>query len=124
MIRIIRSGEYKLIETKSQTKILILDNKEHFAWINTDNIGQILVASRQTRKGYNVLAFGNYRLYEIRKEPELTDLSHLELHAGNGIWQGYLLPTGLPKNRKKRSRIIPTNEIVTKLQPLSVVSFN
>jgi hypothetical protein len=34
--------------------------------------------------------------------------------VGKGTWQGYLLPTGLPDDKKKRNRIIPTDEVITK----------
>lgn len=29
------------------------------------------------------------------------------------MWQGYLLPTGLLTDEKKRNRIIPTQELMT-----------
>lgn len=114
MIKLIREGKYTLIETKGQTKILILDEKETFAWVNAAGIGEILVTSHKSHVTDNTLAIGRYRLYNVKKEPDLTDLSHLELHVGNGTWQGYLLPTGLPNEKKKRNRIIPTDEVITR----------
>lgn len=112
MITCIEQGDYKLIETKGQTKILLLDGKA-FAWINVGDIGEILVASHTSHIVDHFLAIGKYRLYEVENEPTLTDTEHLELFVGGGIWQGYLLPTGLPTGDKKRNRIIPTNERVT-----------
>lgn len=114
MITLNLEGAYQLTETKGQTKILTLDNSKTFAWVNVAEIGEILVASHKPHITDTVLAKGRYRLYEVKKEPKLTDLFHLELHAGNGTWQGYLLPTGLPNEKKKRNRIIPTDEIITK----------
>lgn len=114
MIKLLQEGHYKLIETKGQTKILVLDDKRVFAWVNALEIGEILVASHKTHKTDNILAIGRYRLYEIKDEPDLTDLLHLELLVGDGVWQGYLLTTGLPTDEKKRNRIIPTKEIITK----------
>lgn len=114
MIKIHQQGSYKLIETKGQTKILILDNNDTFAWINAEDIGEILVTSHKKHKTDCILAAGRYRLYEVKDEPQLTDLLHLELFVGEGIWQGYLLPTGLPNDEKKRNRIIPTDEVITK----------
>lgn len=113
MIRTVEEGSYKLIETKGQTKILILD-KKMFAWVNAEDIGEILVTSHKSHRVDHFLATGKYRIYEVEDEPRLTDLLHLELHVGNGTWQGYLLPTGLPSGEKKRNRIIPTNETITK----------
>lgn len=114
MIKLIREGQYTLIETKGQTKIITLNSKKLFAWINAADIGEILVTSHKSHKIDHILAMGKYRMYEVKDEPKLTDLVHLELLVGEGVWQGYLLPTGLPNDKKKRNRIIPTNELITK----------
>jgi len=114
MIKVLQEGSYQLIETKGQTKILTLDNGKCFAWINAEDIGEILVSSHNKHKTDNILSIGKYRLYEVKDEPNLTDLQHLELYVGDNTWQGYLLTTVLPTNKKKRNRIIPTNEIITK----------
>lgn len=114
VVKLLRSGIYKLVETKGQVKILTLDEEQIFAWIYAEGIGEILVASHRQHKADHILSFGKYRLYEVKDEKRLTDLKHLELFVGNGVWQGYLLPTGLPTEAKKRNRIIPTNEIITK----------
>lgn len=114
MIQLIQNGTYKLLETKNQTKILILDKKQTFAWINAVGIGEILVTSHKKHHTDCILAIGQYRLYQVKDEPDLTDLMHLELFVGDGNWQGYLLPTHLPTDEKKRNRIIPTHETITK----------
>lgn len=113
MVRLVSKGQYTLIETKVQTKILVLDGVKTFAWINALDIGEILVASHNTHKVDHILSIGKYRIYDVKDEPGLADLKHLELFVGEGRWQGYLLPTGLPNDEKKRNRIIPTNEIIT-----------
>ncbi|HKX73476.1 MAG TPA: hypothetical protein VJM32_05655 [Candidatus Saccharimonadales bacterium] len=115
MIRILRQGRYKLLETKAQTKILRLDD-EVYAWINASEIGEILVASHNPHKTDTILSLGRYRLYEVDDEPKLSDQQHLELAVGESAWQSYLLPTGLPQGGKKRSRVIPTTETITRPQ--------
>ena len=72
------------------------------------------MTSHKTHKADTVLSGGNYRLYDVDNEPKLSDQLHLELSTGNGSWQGYLLPTGLPTDTDKRNRIIPTGEVITK----------
>ena len=114
MIKLLRSGTYQLIETKNHVKILVIDEKDTFAWINIEDIGEILVTSHKKHRTDHILARSRYRLYEVKGEKHLTDLQHLELYVGDSIWQGYLLPTGLPNNVKKRNRIIPTQELITK----------
>lgn len=114
MIQLLSQGRYTLIETKGHVKILTLDRKKIFAWINTWEIGEILVVSHKTHKADHILSIGSYRLYQVKNEPDFTDLMHLELLAGDGVWQGYILPTGLPSGKNKRNRILPTKEIITK----------
>lgn len=109
MITLEKEGSYKLIETKRNTKILYLDDAS-FAWVEPVEIGEILVASHVPHKIDCVLATGTYRLFSVEDEPHLSDEPHLELQVGSNAWQGYLLPTGLPDDAKKRSRIIPTKD--------------
>lgn len=114
MIKLIREGTYQLVETKSQTKILTLDYTDVFAWVNAKDIGEILVTTHKPHKTDCILSLGTYRIYEVKDELNLTDLIHLELSVGEGKWQGYLLLSGLPTDKKKKNRIIPTREIITK----------
>ena len=113
MITIVRRGVYRLLETKNQTKMLILDGEKTFAWVYVKEIGEILVTSHTMHKTDTLLGVGFYRLYEVKNEPHISDQMHMELSVGMGQWQGYLLPTGLPSNVKKRNRIIPTHELIT-----------
>ncbi|MBI1863190.1 hypothetical protein HYS00_03655 [Candidatus Microgenomates bacterium] len=107
-------GHYILVETKAQIKILTLGDAKTYAWVYAKDIGELLVSSHLQHIVDHVLCVGRYRLYEVKDEPALTDLTHLELFVGGGKWQGYLLPTGLPKAGKVRSRIIPTQETISK----------
>ncbi len=112
MISLISSGEYRLIETKADTKMLTLDGST-FAWINAKGIGEILVASHREHETDAILSVGNFKLYDVKGEANVTDLEHLELEAGENVWQSYLLLTGLPGKEKKRARIIPTKDLIT-----------
>ena len=112
MVKLLKKGKYSLVETRSDTKVLKLDRKT-FVWIFTKTIGEILVATHRGHKTDQKLANGEYRIYEVKDEPKLVDQLHLELAIGEGDWQGYLLLTGFPKNKKSRSRIIPTNEVIS-----------
>lgn len=111
MIKLIKEGIYHLKETKDQTKILSLDHQT-FAWVNAAAIGEILVTTHKSHETDTILSIGEYKLYKVKDEPKLTDLEHLELSVGEGKWQGYLLPTGLPDNQDIRNRIIPTEQLI------------
>ena len=112
MINLLQSGEYLLIETKKNTKVLYLDD-DMYAWVEPPSIGEILVVSHVAHKTDCILATGEYHLFAVDDEPELADMMHLELEVGRNVWQGYLLLTGLPTDDKKRARIVPTNETIT-----------
>jgi hypothetical protein len=113
MIRLLEEGRYSLGETKNATKILMLNTKKKFAWVVYQDIGELLVATKKDNTMYQ-LSLGNYRLYEVANEEDFVDQMHLELFIGDGVWQGYLLPTGLPQEKSVRKRIIPTDEVITK----------
>jgi hypothetical protein len=112
VITIIKIGRYKLVETKENTKLLYLDDQS-YAWIMPKEIGEILVATHREHRFDTTLGTGQYYLYDVDDESTLTDLQHLELQVGAQVWQGYLLPTGIPTGTKKRSRIISTNQQIT-----------
>lgn len=112
MISVSRAGWYKLIETRDSVKILYLDD-EAFAWVRARGIGNILVASHNPHRLDSLLSLGRYNLYDVEHEAALTDLQHLELEVGSEAWQGYLLPTGLPTDKRTRTRIIPTPQLIT-----------
>lgn len=113
MIQLVKQGNYKLTETLHSTKILSLDNEKNFAWIKAKKIGEILVTAKKPHKTDNILAVGKYRIYKVKDEDDFTDMLHLELSVGSGIWQGYFLPVGIP-NGERRRRILPTEELITK----------
>ena len=112
MIRTVLRGSYKLVETKNRVKILTLD-EDTYAWVNTEKMGELLVSSSKAHFADTILGVGKYRLYDVANEPKITDLYHLELLVGAGVWQGFLLPGGLPDLLHKRVRIIPTQELIT-----------
>jgi hypothetical protein len=112
MKKLIKEGNYILIETKMNTKVLILQHTGIFAWVNAFGIGELLVKTERKFSLQNILATGSFKLYDIIDEPNLTDLQHLELEVGKDKWQGYLLTRGLPNARERKHRIIPTYELV------------
>ena len=111
MITQTRDGTYKLLQTQGKITMLSLDD-EMFTWLEVEGIGEVLVAASKTHYAETVLSEGQYRLYDVDDEPNLSDQQHLELEAEHGKWKGYLLPTGLPEGKKIRSRIIPTKELI------------
>ena len=112
MIRLTHKGTYRLIETQGPVKILYLDDAA-YAWIHAPAIGELLVASHTPHRADHLLAVGRFRLYDVEAESGLANEPHLELLAGEGQWQGYLLPAGLPTPAKPRCRLIATSQCIT-----------
>lgn len=81
-------------------------------WTYARNIGELLTFSTHPHQRDYLLAEGKYNIYKVKDDPKLIDLLHLELSVGRK-WQGYLLLTGLPTKKKIRSRIVPTEEIIS-----------
>ena len=98
---------------KDGNRILYL-GPQGYLWKQAQGIGELLLFSKHPHEMNYVMSYGVYRLYQVRDEPRLVDLQHLELKAGQRKWQGYLLPTGLPRASKIISRVIATGEVITK----------
>lgn len=118
MISLVNSGDYRMIETKADTKVLELDGST-FAWVNAKGIGEILVTTHRQHKTDAILSVGRFKLYEVKNEQGIADLQHLELEVGTDVWQSYLLLTGLPTDERKRTRIIPSQDHITGDEKLS-----
>ncbi len=112
MITLIDFGFYRLFETKTPVKVLVLGTKA-YVWVYARGIGDILVKSTHKHTPWDMLSTGQYRIFAVDDETSFSDQLHLELMTGDGEWQGYLLPTGLPTENKHRVRIIPTYESVS-----------
>lgn len=113
MIKLLENGTYRLVYTKDDHKILYLGEQGYY-WGYADNIGELLTFVKKTHKTSYTLAEGKYKIYAVKDEPKLVDLRHLQLSISSKKWQGYLLLTGLPTKTKIRSKIVPTDEIITK----------
>lgn len=112
MIKLLKTGKYKLVATKDHKRMLYLDG-QGYRWVYAEHIGDLFVFSKHKHAFGYMLASGEYRLYKVKDEPKLVDLVHLELALGDGAWQGYLLLTGLPTAKKLRSRVEPTREVIS-----------
>ena len=112
MIKLIEKGSYKLIITKDHNRILYLGS-QGYLWTYAKNIGELLSFSKHPHAQEYLLAEGKYNLYKVKNEPKFVDLPHLELSVGKNKWQGYLLLTSLPTKNKIRSRIVPSEEVIS-----------
>lgn len=112
MVKVLKSGKYQLIETKQQIKILYLD-KTPYVWLHLPGIGHVLEHTNKPHKADHILSIGSYRLYDVEKDERYSKHKHLELFISDGVWQGYILLTGLPNKKNPRTRIVATREVIS-----------
>lgn len=116
MVKLLESGRYRLVETTSNLKALMLTGGRTFLWKNYGCSGKIQQTTKlDTNQICCVLAANNYRLYNISDEQGLTNGTHLELYVGKSKWQSYLLAKGLPGEKGKKA-ITKINEVITKVR--------
>ena len=113
MIIVLQLGKYTLEETGNDQKVLTLDNKNAFLWTNTKQGVNLEFIKLKSIDTCCLHAFGTYRLYSVKDEPDLTSGLHISFHAGRGIWRGFLLPKGFPNKNDKKKKIQITNETIT-----------
>jgi hypothetical protein len=113
MITRIDNGSYSIHLTNNNTKILTL-NFQAYAWISTENTGDILLYLTKSEKAMNINSSGLFRLYSVNDEEGFADMIHLELCNEQGKWRGYVLPTGLPSKADIKNKIISTHELISK----------
>lgn len=116
MIKLLESSTYKLIETKNNTKALMLDDRDVFFWKNYGCSGNLEYIKFDPSQICCLLNINNYRLYEVKNEPDLTSGMHLELYVGKSKWQSYLLKSGLPTIKKQKKPVSVTIETITKVR--------
>lgn len=116
MIKILDSGNYKLVETKKNVKALMLDDKSVFLWRNTGCNGNLEYIKLDPNQICCLFSANNYRLYDVVNEPDLKNGIHLELYAGKRRWQAYLLTKGLPTVKTKKKPITNIDEVISKVK--------
>jgi hypothetical protein len=113
MITVLSTGTYQLYK-KDPLRILTLNGKKKFLWEKSrDATGQLRFWTPQDNIE-ELSASGAFRLYDVKKETDLTDGMHLELFVGEGDWEGYLLKDKLPNAKRKECDIVKTDECITK----------
>ena len=103
-------GTFKLLETKRGQRVLYL-NDEIYEFVTPNRIRS---SFRKYHKSDCVLSAGRFQIYFVSVENHITEHWHLELEVGANIWQGYLLPQGLPGEEFYVTRLLPTSEIISK----------
>lgn len=113
MIKVRRKGFYHIVAEGGGDKYLVLDKKLSFRWMCQDRVEKLEFVNKAIDDKKAIITSGRYRLYDVRDESHLTNLHHFEMLTGKNMWQGYLLPEGLPEKNMKKKLIFPTKELIT-----------
>jgi hypothetical protein len=114
MITLLQSGKYTLLQAIEEVKALLLD-KKLFGWDEVVAEEELVFFSLKQFHPIGISTTGKYRLYEVKGEKKLVNAIHLELFAGDGKWEGYLLPDGLPTKEVPRKKIVRIDQTITKV---------
>lgn len=111
-INIKRKGNYETFKTTKGHKILVLDDKDYYAWVDTAQ-GHILIQSDADHQREKILNQGDYVFAIPHDEPTMReDMGHLELKEAEK-YHTYILPNGLPDRKDEQKKIVSTDEYIS-----------
>ncbi|HEX7022106.1 MAG TPA: hypothetical protein VF171_04560 [Trueperaceae bacterium] len=105
-------GNYELFETTHHHKILVLNDKKWYAWVQGDQ-GDVLVRSDSDHRKDHTLQKGSFYLVDFQDDPKFQDMPHLFLQKDNH-YQELLLPNGLPTNDNYQKKLVAPDDTVGK----------
>jgi hypothetical protein len=109
---VLEKGRYELFETNHHHRILVLNQKEWFAWVEGQQ-GDILVLSDSDHQKVRTLQQGQFYLVDFRDDPKFKDMPHLFLQDGDR-YQELMLPNGLPTEQDRQKRVVKTDETLSR----------
>lgn len=111
-VHTLKTGQYETFKTTRQHKILVLDGKDYYAWVDTTQ-GHLLVLSDAEHQRLETLGSGDYVIFRPQDEPNFRDnLDHLELREGDR-YHTYILPNGLPTSDDTQKKLVETDETLS-----------
>ena len=100
-------GYYELFETTHQHRILVLDHKRWFAWVEGQQ-GEILVRSDADHQKDHTIQKGQFYLVDFEHDPTYKDMPHLFLQKGDR-YEEVMLPNGLPTEQDHQKKLVKTD---------------
>jgi hypothetical protein len=101
-------GRYELFETNHHHRILVLNNRQWFAWVRGQQ-GDILVLTDSDHQKARTLQQGQFYLVDFEDDPKYKDMPHLFLQDGDR-YQELMLPNGLPTEQDRQKRVVKTDQ--------------
>jgi hypothetical protein len=111
-VKVQAQGQCELFETTHQHRILVLDHKQWFAWVQGQQ-GEILVRSDADHQKDHTIQEGQFYLVDFEHDPTYRDVPHLFLQEG-GRYEEVMLPNGLPTEKDYQKKLIKTDNTLAK----------
>jgi hypothetical protein len=106
-VKVQAQGHYELFETTKQHRILALNDRQWFAWVQGQR-GEILVHSDADHQKDHTLQQGQFYLVDFERDPTYKDMPHLFLQRGES-YQEVMLPNGLPTEQDHQKKLVKTD---------------
>jgi hypothetical protein len=101
-------GHYELFETNHHHRILVLNDKEWYAWVQGQK-GEILVHSDSDHVKDHTISEGQFYLVDFENDPKYKDMPHLFLQK-DGRFDELMVPNGLPTDQDMQKLVVKTDE--------------
>ena len=111
-VKVQQHGQYELFETTHQHRILVLNNKQWFAWVQGQQ-GEILVHSDADHKKDHTIQKGQFYFVDFEHDPTYKDMPHLFLQKGDHF-EEVMLPNGLPVEEDHQKKLVKTDHTLPK----------
>ena len=105
-------GNYELFETTHGHRILVLDGKRWYAWVEGQR-GELLVLSDSDHEKDHTVQEGQFYLADFEDDPKFQDNPHLFLQKGDHF-EELIVPSGLPDDSDNQKKAASTNGTVAR----------
>jgi hypothetical protein len=106
-LKVQEHGHYELFNSTHQHRILVLNDKQWFAWVQGQQ-GDILVHSDADHQKQHTLQTGQFYLVDFEDDPRYKDMPHLFLQTDDR-YEEVMLPNGLPTEQDRQKRVVKTD---------------
>ena len=111
-VKVQEQGHYELFNTTHQHRILVLNDKQWFAWVQGQQ-GEILVHSDADHQKQHTLQTGQFYLVDFEDDPTYKDMPHLFLQTDDR-YEEVMLPNGLPTEQDHQKKVVKTDHRLPK----------
>ncbi len=106
-------GRYELFETTHGHRILVLSDKQWFAWVEGQK-GEILVLSDSDHEKDHTIQEGDFYLADFQDDPKFqNNQPHLFLQKGDEFKE-LIVPNGLPTENDSQKKVVSTDDAISK----------